>query len=298
LAPRIDKACAHCSVRNPVAAKFCGDCGRPFAKDSAPPPKVKPASARRLTDDLAADEARALAEAHARAADTSAAVEAARAAAKTHAMAKAPFAAMLLAEGGGAFALEHNETTIGGTGARIAIENDAFVAPRAATIAFRGDRIVLRDEGSVNGIYLKVRDSVTIAPGDSFIAGERLFRFDGPTDLPKGRTAEDTIVLGAPRPRGACVRVSEVLAGGRAGRTCYRSGPVIVIGRGGCDMSFPGDRLLAQRHAEIRLGRDGEATLVDLQQSAAGILLRVRTEAELKAGDVLRVGGSNLRLQL
>jgi FHA domain-containing protein len=298
VAPRLDKPCGTCGAGNPAAAKFCFDCGTAFPK--APPPEQAAARKRRpLTDDLAAqDDARGLAEAHARAADASAEAEAARAAAKANRGVPAPFAATLVVEGTGAsFPLSTVENTIGGAGAHIELTGDRFVAPRVATVAFRGERLVLRDEGSINGVYLKVRESVAIAPGDSFIAGDRLFRFDGPAELSKSGP-EGIIVAGAPRPRGACVRVSEVLAGGRAGRTCFRSGPVIAIGKAGCDLSFPSDTQLADRHAEIRLRSRGDAVLVDLGEAPCGVLLRVRTEAELQAGDVLRIGEQQFRLEM
>ncbi len=96
------------------------------------------------------------------------------------------------------------------------------------------------------------------------------------------------------------MRVTEVLGGGKTGRTCHRSGPVIAIGRSGCDMNFPADGLLAARHAEIRLGDDGAATLVDLGQGSSGVFIRVRAQAQhdLQAGDVLMVGAQLLRLEV
>jgi hypothetical protein len=91
-----------------------------------------------------------------------------------------------------------------------------------------------------------------------------------------------------------------VLAGARTGRTCHRAGPSISIGRSGCDMNFPGDSLLASKHAEIRLAQDSTATLVDLGQGPSGVFLRVRAQqpVELQAGDVVRVGEQQLRVEV
>ena len=123
--------------------------------------------------------------------------------------------------------------------------------------------------------------------------------YEGPVELPKNGEGE-TPFLGAPRPQGATVRVSEVLGAGKTGRTCHRAGPVIAIGRTGCDMNFPSDGLLAARHAEIRLGDDGSATLVDLGQGPSGVFVRVRAQAQhdLQAGDVLAIGEQQLRLEV
>ena len=100
--------------------------------------------------------------------------------------------------------------------------------------------------------------------------------------------------------QGIVVRITEVLAGARTGRTCYRSSPSITIGRAGCDLNFPSDPLLAPRHVEIRIGEDGSAMLVDASEDGSGVFLRVRAQqpVELQAGDVVRVGQQQLRLEI
>jgi hypothetical protein len=214
-----------------------------------------------------------------------------------------PFAATLIIEKGAsagtAFMLAHLENSIGGSGAHVELREDPFVAPHAATLLFAEDHLVIRDEGSANGVFVKVRESMPLEPGDLFVAGERLFRYDGPTELSKNGEGE-TPFLGAPRPQAAAVRVTEVLAGGKTGRTCHRSGPIIAIGRTGCDMNFPSDGVLAARHAEVRLGDDGGATLVDLGQGPSGVFLRVRAQSQhnLQAGDVLQIGDQQLRVEV
>jgi ribosomal protein L40E len=215
-----------------------------------------------------------------------------------------PFQASLVVEKGAAigtsFLLGRLENSVGGPGAHIELGEDPFVAPHAATLLFTEDHLVLRDEGSANGVFLKVRESALLEAGDLFIAGERLFRFDGATELARNGEG-DTPFLGAPRPNGAiAVRVSEVLAGGRTGRTCHRSGPAISIGRTGCDMNFPSDTVLAAKHAEIRVAEDGGAVLVDLGQAPSGVFVRVRQQSahDLQAGDILMIGEQQLRVDV
>ncbi len=192
------------------------------------------------------------------------------------------------------------ENSLGSSGTQIELAEDAFIAPHAATLLFAEDHLVVRDEGSANGVFVKVRETAPLEAGDLFIAGERLLRYDGPCELPKDGES-DTPFLGAPRPQGpAIVRISEVLTGGKTGRTCHRSGPVIAIGRSGCDMNFPSDSLLAARHAEVRLAEDGSATLADLGQAPTGIFIRVRAQStmDLQAGDILMVGEQQFRLEV
>lgn len=363
-----EKRCANCGAGNPPAAKFCFDCGTPFARKAPPPepvrsapppsppprpepprmaplPKIEPLRARpepppsivvepsihvdpELTDstaerapgeveELAAplDEplpeeipaGEPLAEEplpeEATPADQPLPEEAGEPLPESVEEAPPPFQATLIVEKGAsagtAFMLGHLENSIGGSGAHVELSEDPFVAPHAATLLFAEDHLVLRDEGSANGVFVKVRESMPLEPGDFFVAGERLFRFDGPTELAKDGQGE-TPFLGAPRPQAAAVRVTEVLAGGRTGRTCHRAGPIIAIGRTGCDMNFPTDGVLAARHAEVRLGDDGGATLVDLGQGPSGVFIRVRAQSQhdLQAGDVLQIGEQLLRVEV
>lgn|GEM_PF-1527823 len=204
------------------------------------------------------------------------------------------------AHAGTAIVLEHLETALGGPGAAIDLGDDPHLAAHVATLLFAEDRLLLRDEGTSNGVFVKVREAAAIEPGDHFIAGERLLRFDGPCELPED-PAGDTPFLGAPRPPGpATVRITEVLAGGRTGRTCHRSGPAIAVGRSGCDLNFPADSLLSAKHAEIRLAEDGSATLVDLGASGSGLFLRMRSRGlhEVQQGDLLQLGDQAVRVEV
>ena len=162
-----------------------------------------------------------------------------------------------------------------------------------------GHRLVLRDEGSTNGVFVRVRGSIRLEPGDQFAAGERLFRFDGAQEMPAPQEGE-TPVLGSPRPPGASLRISEVLIGGNPGRTCHRSGPVIAVGRTGCDMNFPSDPLLAARHAEVRVDEQGNALLCDLGSSPEGVFVRLRPQAEyeVQPGALVRVGTQLLKVEM
>jgi ribosomal protein L40E len=337
-----EKSCSNCGAGNPPAAKFCFDCGTPFAKKvepirAAPPPlrplppapridspkaKAEPPPSIQVSPTIQIDpelEAELTAESEPVSVeeplpDELPAEEAFAAEALSEeipaeeplpepAEEAPPFQATLVVEKGAAqgtaFMLAHLANSIGTSGAHVGLGEDPFVAPHAATLLFAEDHLILRDEGSANGVFVKVRESAALEAGDLFVAGERLLRFDGATDLPKDGES-DTPFLGAPRPQGAAVRVTEVLGGGKTGRTCHRSGPVIAIGRSGCDMNFPADGLLAARHAEIRLGDDGAATLVDLGQGSSGVFIRVRAQAQhdLQAGDVLMVGEQLLRLEV
>jgi pSer/pThr/pTyr-binding forkhead associated (FHA) protein/ribosomal protein L40E len=307
--PPAEKACANCGASNPPAAKFCFDCGTPFARkpeppkaseppQRRPPPRIEPLPTTKTGSVKVAPSIEIDAELAGAAESTPMPVEA-----PPVEEAPAPFQASLVVEKGSTagtvFALGRMENSIGGSGTHLELGDDPFVAPHAATLLFAEDRLVVRDEGGTNGVFVKVHDSAPLQPGDLFIAGERLLRYDGPFELARNGEVE-TPFLGAPRPQGtATVRVIEVLGGGKTGRTCHRAGPVITIGRSGCDMNFPTDSLLAAKHAEIRLG-DESATLVDLGQGPSGVLVRVRPQQtrELQGGDMLQIGDQLFRVEI
>lgn len=323
-----EKPCANCGAANPPAAKFCFDCGTPFAKKSAsPPPASAPSPSIEVDTTMVAGAATGAEDGLSTMASTPVsldgplpeeagaqgwpppgeAVPAESVAEEIPAEPAAeqewvPFQARLVVEKGNSpgatFPLAHRENGIGAEGAAIALRDDPFVAPLSATVLFVEERLVVRDEGSANGVFVKLREPATLSPGDHFIAGERLFRFEGPVELP----APDPSLplVGAPRPQAAAVRVVEVLAGGKTGRTCHRAGPSLTIGRSGCEMNFPGDALLAARHAEIRVAEDGSAVLADLGQAPTGVLLRVPPQGErpVQGGDLLQVGEQQLRIEI
>ena len=343
------KACVSCAAENPAAAKFCSDCGTPFAKPLPPPadtpfarepPPAPGATADAgdqapddwaittdptgrpppMVDEIGSEEAElqdpapeplgwdaAIGEAATseEQAFASALAEAVGEPAPTTSSAEPdlPYQASLVVERGHAagtsFVLGQIENVLGGAGAPIELPDDPHLALRHAAVVFDDQRLMLRDEGSANGVYVKVRDSAPIEPGDYFVAGERLLRFDGPCELPVG-DGGDTPYLGAPRPQGAAVRLTEILRGGKTGRVCFRSGPAIAIGRTGCDLNFASDALLAARHAEVRIATDGSATLIDLNAAPSGVFLRLRPQQtiELQPGDVIQLGDQQLRLDV
>ena len=293
------KACPNCGALNPPAAKFCFECGTPFARKAAGPRPPSIEVAAELPAETFED---ATMESSPVALDEP--VPAESAAEPIPEEQPPPFAAKLVLQNGSAegteFALGHLENSLGGSAAHIGLGDDPLIAPHAATLAFVDERLVLRDEGSANGVYVRVRESAALKPGDLFVAGERLLRYEGPVEMAPPIEG-DLPLLGAPRPaQGPAYRVTEVLLGAKTGRTCHRGAPIISIGRAGCDMNFAGDSLLAAKHAEIRIAEDGTAALADLGQGPSGVFLRVRAQqpVELQAGDVVRVGDQHLRVEV
>lgn len=76
------------------------------------------------------------------------------------------------------FSLEKPETTIGRTTGDLIFGEDPYMSGTHARIVAQPGRFILQDLKSRNGIYRRIRDSVTLADGDEFFLGEERFRVD------------------------------------------------------------------------------------------------------------------------
>src|SRR5690606_22303999 len=56
--------------------------------------------------------------------------------------------------------------------------DDPFASNKHANLFYRGGELTLRDENSLNGTYLRIRDKAKLAMGDTFMAGDQLFRIE------------------------------------------------------------------------------------------------------------------------
>ena len=271
MADAATKACERCKTQNPAGANFCFHCGWPFGREPlAPPPVAQPQDP--FADWSDATERVDLDNEQAR---------------------------LYIEEGPGSgttFPLRSRETLLGAK-AEVDLSADPFVGARAGLLTFEEDRLYVRDDGSVNGVYFKLREPARLRRGDHFIAGERVVRYDGAVNFSADVPAPG--FLGAARPEGPVLRVTELLRGGATGRICYRKGPVISVGRSGCDLNFPTDQRISAKHAEIRVGPDGTVTLADLGSARSGVLLRLRPNEPLQLfdGDVLQLGAVLLRVK-
>ena len=173
---------------------------------------------------------------------------------------------------------------------------DPFISPQHASLSMRDGRVLLRDEGSVSGVFVAISGEELISPSGYFCAGQRLFRYLGAIAIPT-TTPSAATVYGAPLPEGSQLyAVEELLAGGRSGRATL-SGQHVSIGRLDCDLSFPGDEGLALRHCEVAPTPQG-AILRDLS-AGLGTFVRLApgVERAVKVGDQLRIGQAVLLLE-
>ncbi len=224
---------------------------------------------------------------------------------------------------------------IGRNEGNIIVAEDPYLSPRHVRLLWKGDRLVLRDLASANGVYIRlssVRDmrgdaqgrrhrqndppgevAVPLDDKDLILVGQQVLRFEmlseGEAGL--GPAAEHgTLLFGSPvAPRYA--RLGQRTVEGVTRDVYYIRKLETVLGRESGDVVFTEDPFLSRRHAAIRLvagdgsplssaPRSGDGVrfaLVDLG-SSNGTFLRIRRDVDLVSGDHFRVGQQLFRVDL
>jgi pSer/pThr/pTyr-binding forkhead associated (FHA) protein len=194
------------------------------------------------------------------------------------------------------YLLQGTEHVAGRQDAQILFPEDAWLSPRHANFIYRGEKLVVRDEGSRNGVYVRVRRSVPLASGDQFLCGDEVFRLDSTPKDTSGPEPDQTYFYSSPK-RPSPFRVVQVLRGGADGMVFCARENTAAIGREECDMNFPDDIYMSGNHAKIELNGDGSFTLTD-QGSKNGTYVRIDGEHELSHGDYLFLGKQLLRVEM
>ena len=70
------------------------------------------------------------------------------------------------------------KTVIGRVKGDINFPYDDYMSSRHASVTRRGDRFVLQDEASRNGTFIMLDGEVELKPGDVFMVGKQLFKFE------------------------------------------------------------------------------------------------------------------------
>lgn len=194
------------------------------------------------------------------------------------------------------YLLQGNEHVAGRQDGPILFPEDPWLSPRHANFHYVGDKLFVRDEDSVNGVFLRIRQPVEVQPGDAFLCGEQVFRLENMPADTAGPEADGTLFYASPR-RPSQFRIVQVLAGGAEGMVLCARDNAVQIGREGCDMNFPTDVYMSGTHARVEMSGSGAFTLTD-SGSKNGTFVRVAGERELHNGDYLFLGHQLLRVEM
>jgi pSer/pThr/pTyr-binding forkhead associated (FHA) protein len=252
--------CKECSTAVPSGHKFCGTCG------AAVPPEVVELRTKYFGAMQAPGKARLI---------------------------------LIRGEGGGdglSYMLQGSEHLAGREDGQILFPDDTWLSPRHANFVYEGGHLVVRDEGSLNGVYVRLREPTTLNPGDTFVCGEQVFRLDPAPRDTAAPAPDQTYFYSSPRKR-YTFAVSQLLTGGGVGIVLCAIAPSILIGREECDINFPSDVYMSGSHAKLEQTADGTFRLGDLE-SKNGTYVRIKRHQKLSHGDYLFLGRELLRVEM
>lgn len=193
------------------------------------------------------------------------------------------------------YLLQGQEHVAGRKDAQILFPEDNWLSPRHANFIYRGESLVVRDEGSQNGVYVRVRGSVPLAVGQHFLCGEQVFRLDAAPADTAGPEADQTYFYSSPK-RPSSFTVTQVIEGGRDGMVFCSRENVARIGREDADLNFPEDIYMSGAHAHIESQGSGFSLIDD--DSRNGTYVQIQGEHPLGHGDYLFLGRQLLRVEM
>jgi len=196
-----------------------------------------------------------------------------------------------------------DQVDVGRTEGECIFADDRYMAPRHARLTFKDGGLFVRDLGTPNGVYVRLRKDGTqsLEDQDLILLGQQVLRFEIVKDAEGGFGAaseQGTLVFGTPGgPRYA--RLSQRTTEGVSCDVFHLRKPETVFGRESGDVVFPDDPFMSRRHANIRVSEAPVRAfaLADLG-SSNGTFVRIRAEVPLRHGDEIRVGQQLLRVDL
>ncbi len=197
------------------------------------------------------------------------------------------------------YELADDQTDIGRAEGTIQLPNDPYVSPRHARVHWRNGRFFVRDLGSVNGVYVRLRRPEVLKNADLVLIGLEVLRFEVVTDAEKGlgpAAEQGTHVFGSPaaaRYARLCQRTVE----GVTRDVHYLTRDETVLGREVGDVVFTGDPFMSRRHAVVARDPSNDSFTIRDLGSSNGSYLAVRGEVAVQQGDHLRIGQHLFRLE-
>ena len=191
--------------------------------------------------------------------------------------------------------LNSTEHVAGRQQGAILFPDDSWLSPRHANFYYRDNKLFVRDEDSLNGVYVRIREPTPLRPGSMFLCGEQVFRLENADPLDEGPEEDGTYFYASPV-KAWSFRVVQVLRGGINGMIVHDEGGTVTIGREDSMMNFLDDPYISPQHAKVTLD-GGQFVLTDLD-SQNGTFVRIEQEKELVHGDYLFLGKQLLRVEI
>ncbi|MCG8416863.1 MAG: FHA domain-containing protein [Proteobacteria bacterium] len=197
---------------------------------------------------------------------------------------------------GVSFTLAGDEHLVGRSDTPILFGDDSFISPLHANFYYNSGNLIVRDENSTNGVYIRIRSSVQIRFSDRFLVGEQVLEVRSPPKNQGPEAMADGTYFFASPPHPTHFRIVQALLGGASGMVYHARKPAVNIGREGNDINFPDDPFISGQHAQVSL-EGNQLTLTDLD-SKNGTFQRINGEHVLQHGDYVFMGQQLLRVEI
>jgi pSer/pThr/pTyr-binding forkhead associated (FHA) protein len=196
-----------------------------------------------------------------------------------------------------AYQLSGTEHVVGRSEGAILFPDDPLLSPRHANFVYRDGKLFVTDEGSTNGVFIRIHSPTRLESGATFLVGEQLLQTEAlAPDFGPQPDAEGTYFYASPK-RASKMRLVQRLRGGDIGLIVRARGDSITLGREGNDVNFPDDPFISGRHAEVAINPEGAFTITD-QGSKNGTFVRIAGETPLVHGDYIFVGQQLFRVEI
>jgi pSer/pThr/pTyr-binding forkhead associated (FHA) protein len=201
---------------------------------------------------------------------------------------------------GQTYRISSASTDIGRSEGAILLGDDPYLSARHARISTKDGQYFLRDLGSVNGVFRKLREPAVLSHGDVVLLGQQVLRLEvlAEHETSFGPVSHFGVMLfGTPeQPRVA--RLVQLTTEGIPRDVYHLHRDETVIGRESGDVVFTDDAFLSRRHASFRVDRAQRKVVVTDLGSSNGTLVQFRGEREMHDGDVYRLGQHLFRFDL
>lgn len=198
-------------------------------------------------------------------------------------------------EDGVSFTLAGTEHLAGRGECPISFPDDPFLSPKHCNFIYADRELVVRDEKSLNGVYVRIAGKADITAGSTVLVGEQVLQVS-PSTIPEDVPDSEGTYYSTSIQRPASLEIKQQLRGGTVGWVFRPNGEVVTVGREGNDINFPDDPFISGRHAELRVS-GGVLSVTDLG-SRNGTFVRIDGERVLKHGDYVFLGQQLLRVEI
>jgi pSer/pThr/pTyr-binding forkhead associated (FHA) protein len=171
---------------------------------------------------------------------------------------------------------------------------DSYLSPRHATFQRRSAQLMVKDEGSLNGVYLKLKpnEPQLLEYGDVFRIGQEIIRFEELKG--QGKSPDGVERFGSPA-KGYIGRLALVVGRDTTGNAFPIPERGVHCGRERGDILFSEDGYVSGLHCRVARGTDGRVYITDVG-SSNGSFVRLRGERGLSSGDILLMGQQLFRV--